>query len=95
MGKSKNNSEIKFLKSTSWLNVGSGIEISIKELAILIAKLIGYEGAIDWDKSMPDGTPRKILDNSKISSLGWKPKIKLEEGLKLAINDFKKSTYLS
>ena len=93
---SKNNSEIKnFFKSTSWLNVGSGIEISIKELAILIAKLIGYEGDIDWDKSIPDGTPRKILDNSKISSLGWKPKIKLEEGLKLAINDFKKSTYLS
>lgn len=90
------NPEIKnFFKRTSWLNVGSGVEISIKELAILIAKIIGYEGDIDWDKSIPDGTPRKILDNSKINSLGWKPKIKLEEGLKLAINDFQNSTYLS
>ena len=73
-----------------WLNVGSGTEISIKELASLISKLVGYEGDIVWDESIPDGTPRKILDISKIKSLGWEPKTKLEEGLKIAINDFKK-----
>ena len=88
---SKNNSEINnIFQKLSWLNVGSGTEISIKELAFLIAKLVGYDGDIVWDTSIPDGTPRKILDISKIKSLGWKPKIKLEEGLKLAINDFKK-----
>ena len=88
---SKNNSEINNLfQKLSWLNVGSGTEISIKELAFLIAKLVGYDGDIVWDTNIPDGTPRKILDISKIKSLGWKPKIKLEKGLKLAINDFKK-----
>jgi len=92
---SKNNSEINnFFKNLSWLNVGSGSEISIKELAFLIAKLIGYEGEIVWETSIPDGTPRKILDISKIKSLGWEPKINLEEGLKLAINDFKKVSHL-
>ena len=91
----KNNSEINnFFKNLSWLNIGSGSEISIKELAFLIAKLIGYQGDIVWENSIPDGTPRKILDISKIKSLGWEPKIKLEEGLKLAINDFKKVSYL-
>ncbi|RPG18009.1 MAG: GDP-L-fucose synthase [Pelagibacteraceae bacterium TMED124] len=90
-GTCKDNSEINsFFKNTSWLNVGSGIEIRIKELSFLIAKLVRYEGNIVWDTSIPDGTPRKILDISKIKSLGWEPKIKLEEGLKLAINDFKK-----
>ena len=89
--KSKNNLEINNLfKSSSWLNVGSGKEISIKELAFLIAKLVGYEGDIVWDTSIPDGTPRKILDIGKIKSLGWEPKIELEEGLKLAISDFRK-----
>lgn len=81
------------LKKTSWLNVGSGNEISIKRLSEIIAELVGYEGKIDWDHSMPDGTPRKILDSSKINSLGWKPKIKLKKGLNLAIEDYVKNKY--
>ena len=81
------------LKKTAWLNVGSGNEISIKRLSEIIAELIGYKGMIVWDNRMPDGTPRKILDNSRMLSLGWKPKIKLQEGLKLAIQDYKENKY--
>ena len=80
-------------RETSWLNVGSGDEISIKRLSELIIELIEYEGKVIWDNNMPDGTPRKILDSSKIFSLGWRPKIKLKEGLKLAIEDYKKNKY--
>ena len=90
------NSKINFekkLENLSWLNVGSGSEISIKKLAEKIADLVGFQGEINWDKTMPDGTPRKILDISKIRSLGWEPKITLEEGLKHSINDFKKNIY--
>ena len=82
-----------YMKKFSWLNVGSGHEISIKNLAEMIAEIIGYQDEIFWDKRKPDGTPRKILDNSKIQSLGWKPKIKLEDGLRIAIEDFKKNIY--
>lgn len=78
-----------------WLNVGSGIEISIKDLAKKIAKIIGYQGDIIWDSSMPDGTPRKVLDISRIKSLGWKPKTNLEDGLEIAIKDFKDNIYLN
>lgn len=63
------------------INVGSGREISIRELAELIAGLLGYEGDIAFDPSMPDGTPRKLLDSQKIRELGWTPKISLENGL--------------
>ena len=77
----------------SWLNVGSGREITIKKLSEKIATIIGYKGDIHWDKTMPDGTPRKLLDISKIKSLGWEPKIKLEEGLRLAIDDFERNFY--
>ena len=81
------------LKKTSWLNVGSGNEISIKRLSEIIIELVGYEGKILWDDKMPDGTPRKILDSSKIKSLGWEPKITLKKGLKLAIEDYVKNKY--
>ena len=63
------------------LNVGSGEEVTIIELANLLQKIIGYNGKIESDTSMPDGNPRKLVDSSKINSLGWYPKIKLEEGL--------------
>ena len=63
------------------INIGSGSEISIADLAKLIAKIVGYEGNLIQDSSKPDGTPRKLLDNSKLSSLGWRPKISLEEGI--------------
>ncbi len=72
------------------INIGSGGEISIKDLVPLIAKTVGYEGEIRWNSNVPDGTPRKILNNDKITKLGWKPVISLEEGLKLSYDDFLK-----
>ena len=66
----------------SHLNVGSGVEVSIAQLASLVAKSVGYEGQIKWDTSRPDGTPRKILDSSKMRSLGWLPAYTLEEGIR-------------
>ena len=65
-----------------WYNMGSGDELSIKSLAELIRKIVGFEGEIHWDTSKPDGTPRKLLDSSKINNLGWTPKISLEEGIR-------------
>ena len=73
-------------KSLEMINIGSGKEISIKNLAKLISKLIGFKGKIIFDKKMPDGTPRKILDIAKIKKIGWRPKIKLEDGLKKTID---------
>jgi len=67
----------------SHINVGSGYEVSIAKLVDLIANLINYDGKIKWILSMPDGTPRKIMDSSKINNLGWKPSINLEKGLRL------------
>ncbi len=64
------------------VNVGSGLELSIKSLAELIKKMTGYTGNIVWDSSKPDGTPRKLMDNSRIMNLGWQPRISLEEGIK-------------
>lgn len=63
------------------INIGAGKDISILELANLISEIVGYRGSIIWDKSKPNGTPRKLLDTSKINSLGWSPKISLTEGL--------------
>ena len=63
------------------INIGTGSEISIKDFAELMAKIVGYEGKIDFDTSKPDGTPRKLLDIEKAKSFGWKSTIKLEEGL--------------
>jgi len=62
-------------------NVGSGNEISIKELALLIKKIVGYNGEIKWDNSKSDGTPRKLLDSCKMNDLGWKAKIDLKKGI--------------
>ncbi len=64
------------------LNIGSGEEISIAELANLIQKVVGFQGEIVFDKNKPDGNPRKLLDSSKINSLGWKSKTTLYDGLK-------------
>ena len=75
------------------VNIGSSIEISIYELAKLIAEIVEYNGNFDFDQSKPDGTPRKLLDISKITSLGWSHKISLNEGLKKTIIDFKKKYY--
>lgn len=70
------------------VNLGTGKELTIKELTELVAKVVGYEGEILWDKSKPNGTPRKLLDVSKLESLGWKYKTELPEGIKLAYEDF-------
>lgn len=64
------------------LNVGTGSDVSIKELAELIREIVGYDGAMAWDTTKPDGTPRKLLDVSRIKSLGWSPKISLEDGIR-------------
>ena len=73
---------------SSHLNVGVGFDISIEELSIMIAKVVGYKGSISFDTSKPDGTPQKLLDSSKISLLGWKPSVDLESGLKKAYENF-------
>ena len=78
--------EIKF----DWVNVGTGNDLTIRELAELIGKIMGFKGEFIFDQSKPDGTPRKLLDISKIKSLGWSPSISLEDGLRAAIEDFKK-----
>ena len=70
------------------VNLGTGKELTIKELTELVAKVIGYTGEIRWDSSKPDGTPRKLLDVSKLESLGWHYKIELEEGIRLSYQDF-------
>ena len=75
----------------SHINVGSGEDITILDLAKTIAKVIGYQGGIEFDTTKPDGTPRKWMDSSRINKLGWYPKIKLEEGLKLAYKDYKQA----
>jgi GDP-L-fucose synthase len=63
------------------VNVGTGVDVTIKELAETVKEIVGYEGTINWDSSKPDGMPRKLLDMTKLHSLGWKHKIELREGI--------------
>ena len=70
------------------VNAGTGKELTIKQLTELVAKVVGYTGAIRWDTSRPNGTPRKLLDVSKATALGWTYKTELEEGIRLAYQDF-------
>lgn len=70
------------------VNVGTGKELTIKKLTELTAKVIGYEGDIRWDSSKPDGTPRKLLDVSKLEKLGWRYRTELEDGIRLTYEDF-------
>ena len=70
------------------VNLGTGKELSIKELAELVKKVVGFKGNITFDTTKPDGTPRKLLDVSKLEKLGWKYKTELEDGIKLAYEDF-------
>ena len=74
--------------NTGIANAGTGKELTIKQLTELVAKVVGYEGEILWDTTRPDGTPRKLLDVSKATALGWTYKTELEEGIKLAYEDF-------
>ncbi|HEY4290066.1 MAG TPA: GDP-L-fucose synthase [Puia sp.] len=73
------------------VNVGVGEDLEIKELALLISKIVGYEGSIEHDLTKPDGTPRKLMDVSKLHSFGWKARISLEEGLRSVYGEFKKA----
>ncbi|HYK77111.1 MAG TPA: GDP-L-fucose synthase [Daejeonella sp.] len=70
------------------INIGTGEDITIKDLALLIKEVVGFEGELAFDASKPDGTPRKLMDVSKLHSRGWKHKIELEEGIRLAYADF-------
>lgn len=70
------------------VNLGTGKELTIAQLAQLVKKVVGYEGTIEFDTSKPDGTPRKLLDVSKLEKLGWKYKTELEDGIRLAYDDF-------
>ncbi len=68
-------------QSPEIVNVGTGKDLTIRELAELIGQAVGFEGALEWDRTKPDGTPRKLLDVSKLTGLGWKPAIKLRDGI--------------
>ena len=70
------------------INAGTGKEITIRELTEKVARIIGYEGAIEWDTTRPNGTPRKLLDISRAKALGWEPSVSLDEGISMAYNDF-------
>lgn len=71
------------------INVGTSEDISIAELAALVKSVVGFAGTIEWDASKPDGTPRKLVDVSKLSALGWKPRIGLKDGIAAAYRDFR------
>jgi len=75
-----------------WYNVGCGEDIAILDLAKLVAKVVGFEGQILTDPTKPDGTPRKLMDVSKLKSIGWSPKLDLEGGLTITYDDFKEKT---
>jgi len=71
-----------------FINIGSGVEVSIRKLAKLVRQIVGFEGTIDWDASQPDGTPHKLLDSSRLFELGWKPEIDLEQGIRQVYDEF-------
>jgi GDP-L-fucose synthase len=71
-----------------FINVGFGSDITIRELAHIVAAVVKFRGEIVWDTSKPDGTPRKLMDSSRLRALGWKPEVELETGIRLAYEDF-------
>ncbi|MGV3757715.1 MAG: GDP-L-fucose synthase family protein [Verrucomicrobiota bacterium] len=73
-----------------FINVGSGIEITIKQLTELVAKIVGYQGQILWDTNKPDGMPRKLMDGTRLFALGWQPTVQMEAGVALAYQDYLK-----
>lgn len=78
-----------------FVNVGYGEDISIKDLAYLIKDVVGFKGNLVFDESKPDGTPRKLIDNSKINNMGWSPKISLKEGISMVYNDVKNQPFFN
>ena len=81
---------MKTYNEEKFVNIGSGVDLTIKDLALLIKDIVGYTGEIKLDATKPDGTPRKLMDVSYLHSLGWKHKIELPEGIKLVYEDFRK-----
>jgi GDP-L-fucose synthase len=73
-----------------FINVGSGSELSIREIAEVVKRVVGFGGDLIWDKSKPDGTPRKLMDSSRLAALGWKPQVDLETGIRAAYEDYLK-----
>jgi GDP-L-fucose synthase len=73
-----------------FINIGYGSDISIRDLAEVVKRVVGFSGEIVWDKSKPDGTPRKLMDSSRLFALGWRPQVNLETGIRLAYEDFLK-----
>lgn len=71
-----------------WINIGSGTDVTIRELAELISKVTGFQGEMIWDTTRPDGTPRKLMDNSRLRAMGWQPHFDLESGIRDAYADF-------
>jgi len=71
-----------------FINVGSGREVSVRDLTETVKRIVGYAGSIAWDTTKPDGTPRKLMDSSRLFALGWRPQIDLETGIRLAYADF-------
>jgi GDP-L-fucose synthase len=75
----------------NFINIGVGSDVTIRELSELVGDIVGYRGKIAWDTSRPDGTPRKLLDSSRLTALGWKPQIDLATGIRLAYEAFQKT----
>ena len=71
-----------------FINVGSGRELTIRQLAETISGIVGYRGEVRWDSTKPNGTPRKLMDSGRLFGLGWKPRVDLEDGIRLAYEDF-------
>ncbi|TGK79413.1 GDP-L-fucose synthase [Leptospira bourretii] len=84
----QNYNEFRETRGGEHVNVGSGIEVSIRELAETLKDVVGYQGKLTFDLTKPDGTPRKLLDVSKLHRMGWKHEVELREGIKLAYDDF-------
>lgn len=88
MNLDKKNYHMKTTPMNSHINIGSGIDCSIKDLTTKIANIIGYKGSIKWDITKPDGTPKKLMDVSRINELGWKAETSLEEGIEMTYSWF-------
>lgn len=76
---------------TGLYNIGSGSDLSIRQLAELLARIVGYQGVIRWDRGKPDGTVRKLLDSTKVCATGWAPNTGLEQGIRLTYDWFRET----
>ncbi|WP_275572224.1 GDP-L-fucose synthase family protein [Mycolicibacterium vanbaalenii] len=85
---------LQYYEGGGMINVGTGEEISIRALALLMKSVVGFEGKVEFDTSRPDGTPRKVMDNSKLTALGWRPQLTIEAGLRKMYDWFVQSGHL-